>query len=684
MSSRVVEHSESESDSEVTFTKGALEPGKSVQNTQVTESQVNTLPIESVCSISQDLEDHAAVESLMQLRGDANINQPRQISNSFDRTYTTDNTVRPSNVDTLHCRDTYEGPMINNAQVHSNSALNNDRLPYQSNIYSEATVNSTISGLNQAIACLQQQQTGMQQQQVNIQHQQASMQQKQDNITGALTNVLSMLQQLTEKSNNASQNNCATNVQTDKAASASETNTCNQQTTVLASNRAGGDHVSDIRQRNSYELGNVSSEWLSRGSTVNGNSDIYRHDINPTTAGTVHRDQNVAMSEHIDGQGHHYSQFQNRYNPYTNSSVPPLSNENPLLVSSVEGTHYSRPQVTSGSGDIKIPPFNGKEEWKVWVSRFETVADRKGWSEETKLDNILPKLQGKEGEFVFTQLSRHTLSCYSELIKELNSRFRVVETRKTYAAKFSQRTQRNRETAEEFAAELKRLYAKAYKFRDEQTRQEDLVRRFLDGLRDSDARFEVEYNKEPENIDEAVYHVVNFVQTKHRGIQEGHTDRKFKKYASRASCDDDDSSEEYLSDESNDLRRVNRVPVKKETSHNKKTCKDEEKKDPLEVQPSTENESLKVLSEAKDMLQTLMLQMQEFSKVKSVEKPAQQDNKPQRSRNVVCYSCSQKGHISRDCPQKVNKPSFRAPMHYPRYDQGPPQRGIQNKLQIIL
>ena len=153
MSSRVLEHSESESDIEVTFTRGALEPGKSVQNIKVTESQDNTLPIDSACSISQDLDDHVAVESLMQLRDDANINQPRQIRNSFDRTNTTYNTVRPSMVDTLLCRDTYEGN-INNVQVHSNSALNNDRLTYQSNIYSEATVKSTISGLNQAIACL--------------------------------------------------------------------------------------------------------------------------------------------------------------------------------------------------------------------------------------------------------------------------------------------------------------------------------------------------------------------------------------------------------------------------------------------------------------------------------------------------------------------------------------------------
>ena len=98
MSSRVVEHSESESDSEVTFTMGAPEPGKSVQNIQVTESHVNTLPIDSAC-VSQD--DHEAVESLMQLRDDANINQPRQIRNSIDRTNTTDNTVGPSIVDTV-------------------------------------------------------------------------------------------------------------------------------------------------------------------------------------------------------------------------------------------------------------------------------------------------------------------------------------------------------------------------------------------------------------------------------------------------------------------------------------------------------------------------------------------------------------------------------------------------------
>ena len=77
----------------------------------------------------------------------------------------------------------------------------------------------------------------------------------------------------------------------------------------------------------------------------------------------------------------------------------------------------------------------------------------------------------------------------------------MVETEKAFAAKFSHRIQKLDETAEEFAAELKRLYAKAYKNKNSKTRQEDLVRKFLDGLKDHEARFEIEFHKEPNDID---------------------------------------------------------------------------------------------------------------------------------------------------------------------------------------
>ena len=128
----------------------------------------------------------------------------------------------------------------------------------------------------------------------------------------------------------------------------------------------------------------------------------------------------------------------------------------------------------------------------------------------------MPRLLGVAGEFVYSQLSHETRSDYSSLCKEINNRFRVVETSKAFWVQFSHRSQKYGETVEEYAAELKKLYDKALVRRDTETRREDLLRRFLDGLVDDKARFLVEFIKEPTNIDDAVYQVVCFQQTKQK------------------------------------------------------------------------------------------------------------------------------------------------------------------------
>ena len=50
-----------------------------------------------------------------------------------------------------------------------------------------------------------------------------------------------------------------------------------------------------------------------------------------------------------------------------------------------------------------------------------------------------------------------------------------METRQFFAAKFSQGTQRADETVEEYAADLKCLYAKEYKNIDCRTKQERVL-----------------------------------------------------------------------------------------------------------------------------------------------------------------------------------------------------------------
>ena len=175
----------------------------------------------------------------------------------------------------------------------------------------------------------------------------------------------------------------------------------------------------------------------------------------------------------------------------------------------------SRRMQTSRSGHhgaerSHIPAFTGKETFKVWFSRFKDIAKRQSWDDDEKLDILLPRLQGEAGSFVFDQLSSKVRNNYSALKHELQNRFRTVENPKTFSAMFTTRKQKTNESVENYAADLKKLYAKAFARRDPRTREEDLLRRFLDGLQDGKAAFHVEFVKDPKNIDIAVDEVINF------------------------------------------------------------------------------------------------------------------------------------------------------------------------------
>ena len=179
----------------------------------------------------------------------------------------------------------------------------------------------------------------------------------------------------------------------------------------------------------------------------------------------------------------------------------------------------------------RLPPFTGKEPWKVWYNRFSAVADIKGWDERECLAELLPKLQEEAGEFVFGQLPKAATQSVKTLVSELSNRYRVVETKQSYSIKLSRRDQKPNESVEVYAAELKKLYDKAHSQQDSKTRQEDLLRRFLDGLIDEEASFQVEYVKSPKKIDEAVYEIVNFREKKSYSKQKFGEDRASKRPA---------------------------------------------------------------------------------------------------------------------------------------------------------
>ena len=82
-------------------------------------------------------------------------------------------------------------------------------------------------------------------------------------------------------------------------------------------------------------------------------------------------------------------------------------------------------------GTPRLPPFNDRESWNVWYNRFTGVAALQGWSNRQKLGELFPRLQGQADEFLYEQFTPEVKTNYTRLIVALNSRFRVIETRKT-------------------------------------------------------------------------------------------------------------------------------------------------------------------------------------------------------------------------------------------------------------
>lgn len=298
------------------------------------------------------------------------------------------------------------------------------------------------------------------------------------------------------------------------------------------------------------------------------------------------------------------------------------------------GSTRSESTIRRRHTNAKLPPFTGREQWKIWFARFEAVAKRSRWSEGDCLDELLPRLQGPAGEFVYGQLSETCRGQYKSLVKELNARFRVVETAKTFGAQFSNRNQKASETPEEYAAELKRLYDKAYIHRDVETRREDLLRKYLDGLCDDRARFHVEYVKEPKDIDEAVYNVVHFLETRRKPMKsEEHHRRPVRALNAVGDADSSDSEADGV-----DGSMIARLPTKAVKTGTGQSGQ----KDATVKEGGTK--CSEVLQSLKDDIKQMCAEL-----MKQNSAAGGRRNGP---RVYTCYHCQEVGHLSRDCPAK--------------------------------
>ena len=289
------------------------------------------------------------------------------------------------------------------------------------------------------------------------------------------------------------------------------------------------------------------------------------------------------------------------------------------------GDGEAQVQRSYGHHRTSVPPFTGKETWKVWFTRFDEIAKRQKLNHEQRLDMLLPKLRGEAGTFVFDQLNPQTRSNYRQLTRELENRFRKVENPKTFGTVFAARRQKPSEGVEAYAAELKKLYDKAYANRDARTRDEDLLMRFLDGLLDNKASLHVELVKSPKNIDEAVDEVVNFQEVKKKQVASSRA-------ATRTLDASTDSTEER---DSAEIARAPGRPTRK--------AKESDDQPPAIVTNATQNVQNNGMSPGDSQANSLLDKLNDFLATSS-------QRRYPRPASLICFRCNQPGHFARECP----------------------------------
>ena len=324
----------------------------------------------------------------------------------------------------------------------------------------------------------------------------------------------------------------------------------------------------------------------------------------------------------------------------------------------------------------KLPAFKGKESWKVWYNRFRNIAARMEWSESEMLDELIPRLQGDAGTFVYEQLPEDTWNDYKKLVAELENRFRKVESTKTYQTQFNSRSQKPGESLEKFAAELKRLYDKAYPKRDQQTRKEDLLQRFYRGVYDSKVGEDVEFVRRPDDIDAAVDEMVNLIESKRNSRSDDGGNKS--KRAARRAMKTSGTESEGASDSDEDPVRLVGEPAMREKNPKKQKAKVKfAKEEPRQAEAGS-------LTMSRKDLETIIAQILEKNNEQIMEKISHQSTTTEAKSNaeqgrrtpeysdrsndrnirsndlrrraartdlarIQCYKCGHMGHFARNC-----------------------------------
>ena len=285
--------------------------------------------------------------------------------------------------------------------------------------------------------------------------------------------------------------------------------------------------------------------------------------------------------------------------------------------------------------DIKPrpPSFDGKPDaWEPFLMQIQLMRRSYGWPDYKFRDQLMFALRGEALLFA-SNLPVHVREDTESLISAMEQRFGQCLLAETHRANLNNTKKQSRETIQQYSARVSQLMTRAYPGIQGTGIFENLaIEHLLKGLPDQKMAYEI-LTKKPRTLSETVdmitWHEACRQQTvKNSGV------RKIEDY---------DYSSEYDSDDSelqtNNLRRVNGKKIVTEERVNQLW---------------------------RDMKKYLTEQIENMTSVNSEDTTRRENGENHENskkktpyKDLTCYSCNEKAHISPECPKKQTAQKLR-------------------------